>query len=1453
MKAKQLKKVLSITLASAVILSAVPVSPVIVEAESEAQKQEKETKEKTVAASQTEENKEEKPVEEKIEEKPVAETKNETENKDAAENKDTAPAPEKKETTSEKEAKATEAPKKETKSQAAADTDQKDTETGSTDQKDTTDTNNPSKDTNSDQKDPSKDETKKTQVEVSWKIADKSEFTWDGTVHPATDSKDYTLTITRDGNLVQEIKEPGVYTVTASTTDETKEITNPTITFTVKKVEVASFTWNGLSAVYTGKAVAHPTATFPNADKTVGGEVNATVSYTSAEDLTDGEAVNAGTYTVKAELSEVDQAHYVFTGSDNDKQNTLSVVACDVVVTPDSIVKVYGEEKAFTTSVSCDDSELKASVEDYINSLSNGFNEIPNDDVNEDGYEISLTEETKTALTEKYGKNLSFSFGTGLLKVTPLDVVIEPKEGLYKYYGGEEPTFGDGDYSVSIETASENNRITPDLAKAELDGTLTREEGEDVLISGENDTNGNYLYKFESKNNNYNVTVDETVTFEIKKLPVEITPSEGQWKYYKQTDDDVFEKTPLSYTVAIKEKDRDGNSVSTEKKANDVNKEMAGILVRDGNKDEENAGNHFNYKFNTQNTNYEITINKSVPFTIKALPILVIPESGMYKIYGLDDPEEGFPYEVEISNDPDTGEVIDPAPKSKGIKAELGDLTREKGEDVYFYTYLFEKENKNYDVTIADIKYEIRKCDVTIIPDDLSKIYGQNDPDITWSYNSIVNTEKVEDELNSLYLYRNTGESLGSYDYNIGYSNNDEDFFSKNYNLEINGSSFVVKHAQIESVSSINSRQGTFAINTNISDRNPEIPTSVQVKATFPGSKDGITFSTNIDDYIGNLDFKTQNGEFPINTMSYGKKGKDNKEYKWNGKLPAGTKLEISIIGVDGEIVSKESKIVTVNTVPVTLSAWSGYQSGMDGNFTVANNGKSDALNITGDRAGELVEVKYNNGGKDSYTYKPLNASFTPTPNNSGSSHLKQSVTANIVDTLNFTYTPQSLNFYVDDQAFPISSSAIQFENRGKEIKIQLPEAGTITNVSIDGATIKPTGNVAKEFTLPAKWSGKKLIPTGASISVKYKDEAGHEGSGTSSATRSSVSTPITFKIRPELNANGYLNGQSSRLIVSGAACSCEPIRVTVANSSQETYATQLDTWSDSNGSWETVFDMAGLPEKQDFTISAEYTDVNGSPYSITAKYEAFCSPADVTSPIYEAMSHISGMVEPGTAVALVVNGKKQKYYEFDVDRFGRISLDDVPMMFGGEDSFDIYVQDIAGNVAIKHYDIPEPEDPFEVKAQVNPLGKYFFKGDAETSSSYAATPISLKDFEKDKDTLEIPLILGMSYDVGKLTIQKKGNGIVINSSLDLGKNVDKEDYKVTEEQLYVYTTKPSEADIKDNKGKAYKYGEEIPLSKDGTIWIADKKEITVLADAMEELELFKYDESKAYEKYQEQ
>jgi hypothetical protein len=411
---------------------------------------------------------------------------------------------------------------------------------------------------------------------------------------------------------------------------------------------------------------------------------------------------------------------------------------------------------------------------------------------------------------------------------------------------------------------------------------------------------------------------------------------------------------------------------------------------------------------------------------------------------------------------------------------------------------------------------------------------------------------------------------------------------------------------------------------------------------------------------------------------------------------------------------------------------------------------------------------------------------------------------------------------------------------------------GTITSVTIAGAEVAVSGEMAQEFKFPVSWSGKDLVATGAGISVSYTDQAGHQGTGSAAASRSSVSTPITFRIRPELNSNGYLNGRSTTLIVSGTACACEPIQVTVAGMTQKTNATQNEVWSDSNGSWEVLFDMTALPEDEDFSISAEYMDVNGTGYSISARFDAYCASASVISPVYEAMTHISGMVEPGTAVALVINGETQNYYEIDVDRFGRFAMDDVPMMFGGEDSFDIYVTDIAGNVSISHYEIEEPDDPFEVTATVNPLGKYFYSAEETDSVVCAATPVSLSDFAEEEDTIELPLLMGMSYEVGTLTISRTDNGITVSAELQVGEDIDAEDYRFENEKLYVYTGKPTLAELRNHAGTEYKYGQEITLKEDETVWIVDDMDMTILADDIENLELYDFYNSSIYEKYQE-
>ena len=768
----------------------------------------------------------------------------------------------------------------------------------------------------------------------------------------------------------------------------------------------------------------------------------------------------------------------------------------------------------------------------------------------------------------------------------------------------------------------------------------------------------------------------------------------------------------------------------------------------------------------------------------------------------------------------------------------------------------------NFEINYESAVLTVIPLQVRIVPDgNQCKTYGEYDPDLVYSieYNAdetALSGEKIFEELGDV-LIREEGELPGNgYSYGIREVIGDEDPIL-NYELTIDDATFTIYPVEITEIQDINSRQNSVKVTTDMSEdrRDYDISTNLKITATFPDSKE-IAFSHNIGDYIHSaenaISFDGLSVNLSINEAAYTKKG--NEAIKWIGRLPAGTELWFSVEDDEGNIVSDASYGKTVGKVAVTLNQWSGVTQNAEGKYYVlANGGKAASLILSGSRPEELVEILYNKGnGGTEVSYAKMDTSFPPVVNNSGSTHVTQSVTANIVDTLNLECNSVSQSFYVDDQAFPIESSAIQFENRGKEIKIRLPEAGTVTNVSIPGATVETSGAQGQEVSLKVNWSGKNLIPTGTAISVTYKDLAGHEGTGTGTAARSTVSTPITFRIRPELNVNGYLNGQSNTLIVSGAACSCEPIRVTAAGISQTVNATQVDTWTDSNGSWEVMFDMNSLPEKQDFVISAEYTDVNGTPYSINAKYESFVSPADIVSPIYEAMTHISGMVEPGTAVALVVNGDTKKYQEIEVDRFGRLSMDDVPMMFGGEDSFDIYVQDIAGNVSISHYEIPEAKDPSEVTAVVNPLGKYIFKGDKDKASSYVATPISGKAFTDKKDTLELPLIMGMSYEVGTLAVKKSGNGIVVSSSIDAD-GLDEEDYKIENEHLYVYSTKPSAEDLENQTGKEYTYGEEIPLGANDTIWIVDNKNMTVLTDSIEDLKLFNYKESKEYETYQEQ
>lgn len=864
-------------------------------------------------------------------------------------------------------------------------------------------------------------------------------------------------------------------------------------------------------------------------------------------------------------------------------------------------------------------------------------------------------------------------------------------------------------------------------------------------------------------------------------------------------------------------------------------------------------------------------------FEITRLPIEIRAAEGQSKYYGGPEPAR-FGYTVVSQGNADLG----PEAILRELALEYGIgpdqlLYREDpagNQDAGAYELKLNlgeegKGSRNFAIIYRGAAFQIQKLPVILIPEEeQGKLYGQRDPE-NFAYSVVLGVEQektsvtaaeLREELGNLAIRREAGEKPGSYRYIPVPGSGGTKIKGENLDLKLSEKApcFTVRRLQITEVEPINSRQESFRVTTNLKgDRTKKAETRIQAEVlSFPKEKDGISFNREAirENLAKGTPFTGSAGKGIIGSVVYEKDRRDmDGQIYWTGYLPAGTKLRISIVDGDGETVSANHKDLTVSPLPVELR-WSGYESGAAGNFVTDGAGEALTVKATsGPLEKEWLEIAYQkeeNSGARMYYEEGLDYSFFPEARNFGEAHLPQWVTASVLDTLNLECQEKTLQFYVDDRAFDIPPSAIRFENRGKEIAIQLPEYGTISEVSITGGEVRLPGGWAREFVLPVSWSGEELIPTGAQITVTYKDLAGHQGVGRAAAAQSFVVTPITFAIRPELNSNGYLNGRSSVLIVSGTACACEPIRVSVADMAQTTNATQTQAWSDSNGSWEALFPMSQLPEGQDFTIQAEYMDVRGEGYSINARFDAFCASPAVVSPIFEAMTHISGMVEAGTAVALVVNGETKNYYELPVDRFGRFSFDETPMMFGGEDFFDIYVTDVAGNVSIRHYEIPEPGDPFQVSGQISPLGKLFYSPQERESRVFGATPVSAGDFTQD--TVEIPLLMGMSYEVGALTLHRTEKGFTVSSRLEAAKGLDPEDYTLSEGALYVYTGKPTVEELQKKAGTRYAYGEEIPLGE-GTIWIAGGQELTISGEDMEALKLYDYEKSREYVRYQEQ
>ncbi|UTF59038.1 MBG domain-containing protein [Gilvimarinus sp. DA14] len=306
-----------------------------------------------------------------------------------------------------------------------------------------------------------------------------------------------------------------------------------------------------------------------------------------------------------------------------------------------------------------------------------------------------------------------------------------------KVYGEADPTFTWGVTSGSLGAGDT------------LTGSLYRDPGENV---GTYDIHGNITGDLASSN--YIVTLNEGV-FTITPRAITISIDDLS-KVYGEMDPE------LTYSV-------NGSAV-----AGDT---LAVALTRESG---ENVGDYAitgEVSGDAAGDNYSVTFSDGL-FTITPRAV-TISISDLEKIYGDDDPELTWAV-TEGSLAP--GETLQ------------GSLSRAEGENVGDYAINGELSGEvasdNYAVTLNDGMLTINPRPIVISADDLVKIYGQQDPELTYSQAGTL----AFDDTMTVALERAEGSDVGGYTITPTVTG---DVQSDNYALSVNTGVLQITPAQL--------------------------------------------------------------------------------------------------------------------------------------------------------------------------------------------------------------------------------------------------------------------------------------------------------------------------------------------------------------------------------------------------------------------------------------------------------------------------------------------------------------------------------------------------------------------------------------------------------------------------------------------------------------------------------
>ncbi|MDD3860170.1 MAG: MBG domain-containing protein, partial [Bacteroidales bacterium] len=440
-----------------------------------------------------------------------------------------------------------------------------------------------------------------------------------------------------------------------------------------------------------------------------------TVTVNSGQSKIYGESNPVYTYSVSPALVEGDSFSGVLTRESGEDfgfyeilQGSLDLNSnYDLIFVSDDFEII---KKTITVTVTADQSKIYGLSDPVLNyTFSPGLvlgDSFSGELIREEGEDVGLYEIYQGTL--QLGPNYNLQFVGNYFEIFNKVITVTPMPNQYKMYGQSDPVIS---YSYYPELLEED----------EFSGELSRLAGEDV---------GYYEIELGSLNlgPNYTISFNPDV-FEIKVQTIIVTVDEEQMKEYGEDDPDQF-----TYTVI-------GDLA--------IGDFLTGHLIRESGED---VGNYPILQGSLAlNSNYNLVF-MGENFEITAKQITVIADPNQSKIFGDDDPPV-FTYTVE-------GNLL-PGNEFTGA------LTRNMGESVGTYQIQIGNlsVNTNYDIVYIADYFHITPKEITVIADESqSKIFGEQDPELTYS----VIGELTPGNYFSGQLSREPGEDVGFYEIQQG-------------------------------------------------------------------------------------------------------------------------------------------------------------------------------------------------------------------------------------------------------------------------------------------------------------------------------------------------------------------------------------------------------------------------------------------------------------------------------------------------------------------------------------------------------------------------------------------------------------------------------------------------------------------------------------------------------------